>query len=141
VSHPSPSPRDQIAFLRSLAVAGQETPLSSGPYLIAGGHWFGFASLVHWTVAIGLLALPPRAYGLIWIVAAVGFGATLFALVRRDAHRVESGSNRALNTVWSAVGICIFCVWISLWLASSRRGVNCEALPARPTTSPAGDSP
>jgi hypothetical protein len=82
-----------------------------------------------------------RAYGLIWIVAAVGFGATLFALVRRDAHRVESGSNRALNTVWSAVGICIFCVWISLWLASSRRGVNCEALPARPTTSPAGDSP
>jgi hypothetical protein len=109
VSHPSPSPRDQIAFLRSLAVAGQETPLSSGPYLIAGGHWFGFASLVHWTVAIGLLALPPRAYGLIWIVA--------------------------------AVGICIFCVWISLWLASSRRGVNCEALPARPTTSPAGDSP
>lgn len=122
VSQHSPSPQDQIAFLRALAVAGQETPLNSGPYLIAGGLWFGVASLVHWAIAIGALALPPQAYGIVWIAAAAGFGISLFALVRRDAHRAESGSNRALNAVWTAVGCSIFCVWISLWLASSRLG-------------------
>jgi hypothetical protein len=122
VNQSGPSPEEHLAYLRSLAVAGRDAPLSSGPYLVAGGVWFGLASLVHWAVAIGALELPPQAYAPIWIAAAIGFVASLFVLLRRDSHGVESGSNRAINAVWSAVGISIFVIWVSLWLASARLG-------------------
>ena len=42
-------------------------------WLVAGGAWFGLASLVHWAVSTDLLGLAPAAYGIIWIAAAVGF--------------------------------------------------------------------
>lgn len=120
MNHSGSSPAEQLAFLRSLAVAGQEAPLTAGPYLVAGGAWFGLASLVHWAISIDLLGLAPAAYGIIWIAAAVGFGINLFLLVRRDSGQPESGSNRALNAVWTAIGYSMFVAWVSLWLASSR---------------------
>ena len=120
MNQPGSSPAEQLAFLRSLAVAGQEAPLTAGPYLVAGGTWFGLASLVHWAISIGLLDFEPSAYGIVWIAAAVGFGINLFLLVRRDSGQPESGSNRALNAVWTAIGYSMFVAWVSLWLASSR---------------------
>jgi hypothetical protein len=120
MNQPGSSPAEQLAFLRSLAVAGQEAPLTAGPYLVAGGIWFGLASLVHWAISIGLLDFEPSAYGAVWIAAAVGFGINLFLLVRRDSGQPESGSNRALNAVWTAIGYSMFVAWVSLWLASSR---------------------
>jgi len=120
MNQPGSSPAEQLAFLRSLAVAGQEAPLTAGPYLVAGGTWFGLASLVHWAISIGLLDFEPSAYGAVWIAAAVGFGINLFLLVRRDSGQPESGSNRALNAVWTAIGYSMFVAWVSLWLASSR---------------------
>ena len=108
MSQSGSSPAEQLAFLRSLAVAGQDAPLTAGPYLVAGGAWFGVASLFHWAVSSGLLDLEPSAYGAIWIAAALGFGINLFLLVRRDSDRPESGSNRALNAVWTAIGYSMF---------------------------------
>ena len=120
MSQSGSSPAEQLAFLRSLAAAGQDAQITAGPYLVAGGAWFGVASLFHWAVSSGLLDLEPSAYGAIWIAAALGFGINLFLLVRRDSDRPESGSNRALNAVWTAIGYSMFVAWVSLWLASSR---------------------
>ena len=91
------SPIEQLSFLRSLALAGQDAPLNCGPYLVAGGAIFGAASLMHWGIDNGWVASPGPAYMLAWIIAAIVFSAFLFVQVRRDRGRAESAFNRAIN--------------------------------------------
>lgn len=116
------SPTEQLSFLRSLALAGQDAPLNCGPYLVAGGMIFGVASLVHWGIDNGWVASPGPAYMLAWIVSAVAFGAFLVMQIRRDQGRAESAANRAVNSVWSAAGFSMFVVWIGLWIVSWKQG-------------------
>jgi hypothetical protein len=117
-----PSSAADLSYLRTLAAAGQEEPLTAGPYLVAGGGWFAAASIVQWFPLRETLGLSPQLATLAWLVAAVGFAVHLTVLLRRDRGRVENHSNRAINAVWSGIGFAIFAFWIGVALMSWRRG-------------------
>lgn len=111
-----------LAWLKALAQSGRSTPLQTGPYLIAGGAWFGGASGLLALAQLGVISLPASAVAWIWLVAAAGFGATLFALIRRDAETGEPGHNRLINATWTGAGFGIFVFWAATTLLAYRIG-------------------
>jgi hypothetical protein len=117
------APNDDLSFLRNLAEAGQDAPLTMGPYLIAGGGWFGLASLVIGLAQIG--AIPSGANAVLWqpiLIAFVGFAVTLFLLIRRERGRVQNTTNNTLGAAWSAVGWGIFFFFVAISLVVARTG-------------------
>ena len=120
-----------LDYLRRLAEAGRQAPLSAGPYLVAGGGWFGISSLI-----MGLLELagyPARDNlpGVVFLAAAVGFGLHLFLLVRRDRGSAETHSNTAINAAWTAAGFGIFAFWVAASAVAIRHqsGLFMNAIP------------
>lgn len=117
------APNDDLSFLRSLAEAGQDAPLTMGPYLIAGGGWFGIASLVIGLAQLGVI--PGGANAMVWqamLIAVVGFAVTLFMLIRRERERVQNTTNNTLGAAWSAVGWGIFLFAVAIALVAVRTG-------------------
>ena len=94
-----------------------------GPYLIAGGGWFGIASLVIGLAQLG--AIPGGANAMVWqamLIAVVGFAVTLFMLIRRERERVQNTTNNTLGAAWSAVGWGIFLFAVAIALVAVRTG-------------------
>lgn len=120
--------KDEIAYIKSLAEEGRRTPYLGGGILIAAGVIFGLASLLHWSVAIGVLAIPPVGYAVIWIGAMALFFACLFVLIGRHRGRPGAGSlvNQATGAAWMGVGLLIFVMSLSIAVISWR--VRSEAL-------------
>ena len=119
----SDTKQDDLNFLRRLAEAGQDAPLTMGPYLIAGGGWFGLASLVIGLTQIG--AIPSGANAVLWqpiLIAFVGFAVTLFLLIRRERGRVQNTTNNTLGAAWSAVGWGIFVFFVAIFIVAARTG-------------------
>jgi hypothetical protein len=114
------TPQDDLSFLRSLAVAGRDAPLQAGPYLVAGGGWFAMASLLLGLQALGVLALPAAAMWSVWLVAMVGFSATLFLLIRHDSQRVANTTNAVIGAAWSAAGWGIFAFFVAVYIVAAR---------------------
>ena len=114
--------QENLAFLRQLAHAGKEAPLTAGPYLIAGGAWFGAASLIQWPLIRDILGLSMERGALAWLVAAAGFALHLALLVRRDRHQVENAANRIVNASWMGVGLGIFAFWLGVAAMAWQRG-------------------
>ena len=117
------SPNDDLSFLRNLAEAGQDAPLTMGPYLIAGGGWFGLASLVIGLAQIG--AIPSGVNAVLWqsmLIAFVGFAVTLFLLIRRERGRVQNTTNNTLGAAWSAAGSGIFFFAVAIFIVAARTG-------------------
>lgn len=117
------APNDDLSFLRNLAEAGQDAPLTMGPYLIAGGGWFGLASLVIGLTQIG--AIPSGANAVVWqsmLIAFVGFAVTLFLLSRRERGRVQNTTNNTLGAAWSAVGWGIFLFAVAIFIVAAKTG-------------------
>ena len=117
------APNDDLSFLRNLAEAGQDAPLTMGPYLIAGGGWFGLASLVIGLTQIG--AIPSGANAVVWqsmLIAFVGFAVTLFLLIRRERGRVQNTTNNTLRAAWSAVGWGIFLFAVAIFIVAAKTG-------------------
>lgn len=119
VSH---TPEENLAFLRQLATAGKDAPLMAGPYLIAGGGWFGAASLIQWPPLRELLGLDFGQAMLAWLLAAAGFALHLTLLIRRDRNKVENSANRTVNAAWSGVGFGIFAFWLGVAAMAYQRG-------------------
>ncbi len=113
-----------IAWLRTLAQEGAGKPMRGGSILMSAGLIYGLTSLVHWTVAAGVIDQPPRAFSLIWIGATVLFLAVLIAIIQRSTGRggVTTAIDRATRSVWSAVGWGIFALFGSIAVAASRIG-------------------
>lgn len=111
---------DDVAWLKSLAESGRNAPLQMGSYLAAGGGWFGAASLALALMQLGVLSLPASAVGWIWIVSSVGFGLSLFALIRRDSRAGQPGNNRLINAAWSGAGFGIFVFWLAAAVVAYR---------------------
>lgn len=121
--HSSDTTQDDLNFLRSLAEAGQNAPLTMGPYLIAGGGWFGLASLVIGLAQIG--AIPSGVNAVLWqsmLIAFVGFAVTLFLLIRRERGRVQNTTNNTLDAAWSAAGWGIFFFAVAIFIVAARTG-------------------
>jgi hypothetical protein len=112
--------RNDLEWLRSLAESGRSGPLQAGPYLVAGGAWFGGASLVLALAQLRVVALPEGAEAWIWTASAAGFFATLALLVYRSRHDTERGPNRLINAAWSAAGVTIFVYWLASSLLAVR---------------------
>ncbi|NDE02654.1 MAG: hypothetical protein EBZ91_13125 [Gammaproteobacteria bacterium] len=116
------SPEENLAFLRQLATAGKDAPLMAGPYLIAGGGWFGAASLIQWPPIRELLGLDFGQAILAWLLAALGFAIHLTVLIRRDRGKVENSANRTVNAAWTGVGYGIFAFWLGVAAMAYQRG-------------------
>ena len=117
------APNDDLSFLRNLAEAGQDAPLTMGPYLIAGGGWFGLASLVIGLAQIGVI--PSGVNAVLWqsmLIAFVGFAVTLFFLIRRERGRVQNTTNNTLGAAWSAVGWGIFLFAVAIFIVAAKTG-------------------
>lgn len=114
--------QENLAFLRELAHAGKDAPLMAGPYLIAGGGWFGAASLLQWPPLRDLLGLSLMQATIGWLIAAAGFAAHLTVLIRRDRHKVENSANRVVNASWTGVGLGVFAFWLGVATMAWQRG-------------------
>jgi len=122
MSEVSHTPEENLAFLRQLATAGKDAPLMAGPYLIAGGGWFGAASLIQWPPLRELLGLDFGQAMLAWLLAAAGFALHLTLLIRRDRNKVENSANRTVNAAWSGVGFGIFAFGLGVAAMAYQRG-------------------
>ena len=109
------SVHDDIAYMRSLAQEGRNTPLLCGSVLVAAAVIFGTATLGQWAMAAGVLQLSPWAPVWLWVGAGVLFSATLMVLIRRMDIKpgAQSPVNRAVGAAWSAVGFGIFAMWLT----------------------------
>lgn len=114
--------KDDIAFMRALAQEGSSAPLLGGSILVAAGLIFGGASVVHWAVLTGILAVSNWAFPIIWLGALVTFMVTLTLLNRRMRGKPGAGSpgNRASGTAWASVGWTIFAISLSLMIIGIR---------------------
>ncbi len=119
MTNANPSMHADLAYLRSLAEAGREGPLTSGPWLLAAGLWYGAASFVHWLIATGTLAVGPTGYLYLWVGASLGYPA-IAIVIGRKARRIETTSNRIINAAWLAVAIGILSFWVAVALISLR---------------------
>ncbi|WOJ97630.1 hypothetical protein R0137_03425 [Congregibacter brevis] len=109
-----------LTSLRSLAEAGMSQPLQIGPYLVAGGAWFGSASFLLALAQLGSFSIPEAFLGWVFLIASAGFAATIFLLIHRDRQSTERGKNRFINATWSGAGLGIFAFWISSSVMADR---------------------
>ena len=116
------APEENLAFLRQLATAGKDAPLMAGPYLIAGGGWFGAASLLQWPPIREWLGLDFGQAMLAWVLAAAGFAIHLALLIRRDRSKVENSANRTINAAWTGVGFGVFAFGLGVAAMAYQRG-------------------
>jgi hypothetical protein len=107
---------DDIAYMRALATDGRRAPLLGGSILITAGLLFGGASVVHYGIDTGVLALPPVAYAWLWGGVFLLFMIALTLLNRRIGKLpgAMSLANRAAGTAWMGVGLVIFTASISM---------------------------
>ena len=110
--------RDDIAFMRSLAQAGRDRPMLGGSILLMCGLVFGSASLLVWYLS-AIQGLGGRLYLTVWGAAFVAFLLMLFPLIRA-LPRHGGAYQVAVGMAWSAVGMAIFFIWISLMLLSAK---------------------
>jgi hypothetical protein len=116
------SMKDEIAYIKALAEEGRRTPLIGGAILIAAGLIFGAASIAHWLIETGVLAVPPIAYAVVWMGALAAFFACLVVLIGRSKGRPGAASlvNQAVGAAWMGVGLLIFAMSISIAVISWR---------------------
>jgi len=126
--------RDDIAYMRSMAQAGQQAPLLNGPIMVAAGLIFGAANLAQWVIVSDLVAVEPIVMLWVWLTAGAAFSVALFFLIRRASRKPGYGStgNKAVGAAWSALGFGIFVMWLSLMAVGFSSG-NWELMWAMPS--------
>ncbi len=109
-------PVADIAWMRRLAEEGADSPMRGASILMSAGLIFGAASVFHWAQITNRIPSPGPIVGVGWLVAMVVFflvlGISIFRLKRSGG--VMTASNRATNTVWTALGWGIFAMFASM---------------------------
>jgi hypothetical protein len=113
---------DDIAFLRSMAEEGRQTPVLGGSVLLAAGLIFGLANGAGAWIQATHAAVPQETNALLPLGAFALFFVVLAILKRRVASRAGtmSPANRATAAVWRAVGWSIMLMVAALVIAASR---------------------
>lgn len=113
-----------IAWMRRLAEEGSQTPMQGASILFAAGLIYGGASLIHWAIATGLLAVGEPFLGVSWLVATGLFLVVLAICIRalKRAGGVTTAANRASGTAWASVGWGIFALSMSMAVLGFRMG-------------------
>lgn len=115
-----------IAWLRQLAEENGTGPMRGASILLAAGLIYGVTSLVHWAHMTGLILPQYAAAGIEWLIATGLFLVVCFTIsIRlRRAGGVRTGAQRAIGTIWSAVGWGIFALFGSMSMVSIRLGAD-----------------
>jgi len=116
-------PVADIAWMRRLAEEGAQAPMQGAPILMAAGLTFSAGSLAFWAEINGMFQVP-GIFGVSWLAATALFLAILtFNLIgSRRRTGVMTAANRAIGTVWSAVGLGIFALFMALIINDIRVG-------------------
>lgn len=116
--------QDDLTFLRGLAEAGRNAPLTSGPYFLSAGLLFGLTSFVAWAVATGRTVLPPQAQVWVWLAAMVVYLPVIWFLNRAQPGRPGSVVlvNRAVGMMWSGLGTGIGVMFVAGMILAWRCG-------------------
>jgi len=114
--------KDDIAFMKALAQEGSTVPLLFGGNMVAAGLIFGAASVGHWLIEYGTLAVAGWAYLVNWLGAAALFAVVCNVMIRRARSRpgFSAGVNKATGSAWSGVGFAIFAMWLGIMAYSYR---------------------
>jgi len=117
VSDETPSLKDDISFLRSLAEAGRDRPIVGGIILVAAGAIFGGGALLQWLVLLHWISAPisiSPMFNLINFGALALFVAACFALrplMRARFAKIGVGqATRSFAMAWNAIAIGIVVV-------------------------------
>lgn len=109
-------PVADIAWMRRLAEEGADSPMRGASILMSAGLIFGAASVFHWAQITNRLPQVNGIIGVSWLVATLLFFVVLAVTINRlkRSGGVMTASNRATNTVWSALGWGIFAMFASM---------------------------
>ncbi|MDB5475892.1 MAG: hypothetical protein JWP49_1403 [Phenylobacterium sp.] len=108
--------REDIAFMRSLAEAGRQSPMMGGSILMSAGLIYAACAFITWFAAT--YPVSPLFMPILWFGGTGLFFVVLFAL--RGRLGPKSDSNRAAGLVWSGAGWAIFTIVLSLMLMGYR---------------------
>jgi hypothetical protein len=119
-----------IAWLRQLAEENGTGPMRGASILLAAGLIYGVTSLVHWAHMTGLILPQYAVAGVEWLIATGIFLVVCFTIsIRlRRAGGVRTGAQRAIGTIWSAVGWGIFALFGSMSMVSIRLGADQDGM-------------
>lgn len=99
--------QSDIDYMKSLAEAGGRGPVKNGATLFWAGLLYGAASLGQYALIMGWLPRNQAVAMFLWFGASIAFGIIAF-IFGRGRNRIKGpASDRAVNSVWSAVGIGI----------------------------------
>ena len=118
-------PVADIAWMRRLAEENAQAPMQGAPILMAAGLTFGTGSLAFWAELTGMFRVP-GIFGVSWLAATALFLAILTFNLTGSRRRtgVTTAANRAIGTVWSAVGMGIFALFVALIINDYRMGAS-----------------
>ena len=121
----SEDPAADIAWMRRLAEESAQAPMQGAPILMAAGLTFSAGSLAFWAEINGMFRVP-GIFGVSWLAATALFLAILTFNLTRAGRRpgVMTAANRAIGTVWSAVGLGIFALFMALIINDIRVGAS-----------------
>ena len=118
--HAAPSAREDIAFMRALAVEGADGPILGGSILLATGMIYAVACVLDWLILINPRSAPGVWMMWIWM-AALALQALVVAVfiirLRRRRSTIDR-TNRVFSSVWNGVGLAIFSCWGSFFLTA-----------------------
>ena len=108
-----------LAYLRSMAEAGERAPLLGGRFSLWWGGLASIALTAHWMIETQILNYPPDSAGLIWLIFGVvgSLGSIALGLTMKNKRGTGSAGNRVQNAVWTASIFAIFAFAIGASLA------------------------
>lgn len=101
-----------LAYARTIAEEGRHAPLIGGSYLIFFGVLVGVCYAIQWAALAGVLPIPGRMIGMIWMAYGVVAVAGMYVL-RRRVSQLPGGSaipNRVDRFLWQGVTAAILVV-------------------------------
>ncbi len=112
--------RDDLAYVRDLAEAGQQAPLLGGRFLTFWGVLTTTAYFLHYAIAANLFGWPEVAYAWVWgsFIVIGGIGQAALGRSIRNKPGSNSAGNRAEATVWMAGGFALFAYFGTLIVKS-----------------------
>ena len=120
--------QSDIDYMKSLAEAGGRGPVKNGATLFWAGLLYGLASIGQYAQIEGWLPRSPVVGPILWLGASVIFAIVAFVCGRGRNRIAGPASDRAVNAVWSAVGIGIIlfivCVAIVANLTASAQAIS-----------------
>lgn len=113
-----------IAWMRQLAEEGGRAPMKGAAILLAAGAIYGTASILHWSIASGMVTVAPTVFNLLWLGATALFliVMTVLSLRMRNQGGMRTTASRGAGAAWTAVGWGIFALFTSLAVIGSRMG-------------------